>query len=271
MNLSQRTRLFFAATLLLIAGCTNHWYSDALNLTCLAMPSDTSNSVGLIASDMQLPHEGHPHGVPESYDWSRHPRLGYGSNPGKFTAFIAWGQVYEDDRGSPTTNTRVQIRDIRAYVLSRRDHQWHLLQSSRSVQGDAFREDFSENFNTAADVRDEEDGGVSVYLTEGYNFHFWDADGRVVIEPSDIGGIFTTVQARLISENPALTDDREQARYLMSMGADYWIDLSSGWQADWTANGDVGIGRFRYITPDWQSFNMTTLTPSQLCQNPPPL
>jgi hypothetical protein len=247
-------------------------YTDTINALC-PMPTDTLNSIGLIAGDRVLAHEGLPHGVPESFDWQAKPRIGWGTDmkTANFTAFIFWGQVYEDSAGSTSTNTRVQIRNTRAYVLDKNDGQWYLIQSHESVQGAAYVEDFAGDSNIEANVRDEADGGVSVLMTDGYNFHFWHPDGRTLLDPERVGGVFTTIQARLIVDDPNLPDDRDQARYLMSVGADYWLDLVTGWRADWTANGDVAIGRFRYITSEWNAFNMTTLTPYELCQNPPPL
>jgi hypothetical protein len=218
---------------------------------------------------MALPHEGLPHGVPLTYDWSQAPLVGMGNNPGTFRAMIAWGQLYEDASGNPATNTRVQIRDIKAYLLSRQDNRWHLLQASRLVQGAAFREDFVDNINKPADVRLEGDGTISVTAGGGYNFHFFPAT-RTPIDPADIAGIFTTVQARLVLNDPSRADDRARARYLLDMGGDYWLDLTAQWDY-WKTNADIGIGRFKYVTTDWQAFNMTTLSATEIRQNPPPL
>jgi len=245
-------------------------YTNTINELCPAS-TETLNSIGLIAGDRVLPHEGLPHGVPEWYDWSRRPRIGWGTEMGNFRAFIVWGQVYEDSEGGIAINTRIQIRNIRAYLWDKQDGTWHLIQSNDSVEGGAYREDFVDDINVEANSRIENDGGLSVLVGDGYNFHFWSPDGRITLDPERVGGIFTTVQARLIIDNPYLPDDRAQARYLMSMGADYWLDENIQWRADWSTNGDVAIGRFRYITNEWQAFNMTTLTPLELCQNPPPM
>jgi hypothetical protein len=230
------------------------------------------NSVALIVDDMRLPHEGAPSGVPESYDWQPGPRIGYGNEPpDDFSAFIAWGQVYEDAQGSPATNTRVELRDIEAYYLSAKTGRWHLIQFDRLVEGAAYVEDFVDDASVPADIRPEQGGTISVTFGKGYNFHFWPKSARVQMDLADIAGVFTTVQARLVVGDLALPDDRAQARYLLSVGADYWRDLVVAWQADWSANGDVAIGRFRYITNEWQSFNMTTVPAEVLCANPPPL
>lgn len=238
--------------------------------TSFSTTPTANNSINTIAQDMQLPHEGKPHGVPASYNWATKPRLGMGNKPGNFQAITAWGQVYEDAQGNPAKNTRVQIRNIRTYVLSKKG-KWQLVQSTAKVQGSAFREDFAGDANQPANVRTEADGSVSVKAGGGYNYHFWPAMNRATINPQDIAGVYTTVQSRLIVDNAKQPDDRDQAKYLLSMGADYWQSVNAQWKADWSANGDVGIGRFKYVRKNWQAFNMTTLSEAELRKNPPPL
>jgi hypothetical protein len=250
------------ALVFLLGGCDHSRVDD--------VQPQSADPIETIADDMRLPHEGRPHGVPQSFDWAAGPRLGMGNDPGTFKAMIAWGQLYEDADGNPATNTRVQIRDIKAYALSKADGQWHLLQSAHRVEGAAYREDFAGDVNRAADVKVEEDGSVSVKAGEGYNYHFWPSTGRTSIDPDDIGGVWTTVQARLVLDDPDGPDDRDRARYLLSVGGDYWLSLTAQWD-QWKTNGDIGIGRFRYVKREWQAFNMTTLSEEELRQNPPPL
>ena len=227
------------------------------------------NTVETIISDMEEPHEGRPSGVPASYGWALGPRVGAGNDPGDFRAFITWGQIYNDSEGNPAENTRVEMREMKAYVFSLEKQAWLLLQEAERIEGAAYVEDFVDDESKPADVRYDE-GLVAVKLEKGYNYHFWPASGRVPIDPDDIGGIFTTIQARLLVDNPDVPDDREQARLLLSMGADYWLSLAAEWD-QWTTNGDVGIGRFKYVTGEWQPFNMTSASPKLLRQHPPPL
>ena len=231
----------------------------------------TTNTLQTIANDMHLPHATKLHGVPDAYDWANKPRLGRGNDPGAFKAFIAWGQVYESAQGNLAINTRVQLRNLEAFLLSKKTNQWTRLQFSADVEGAAFKEDFANNASQPPQQRREPDGGVSVTAGGGYNFHFWCSCGRSTIDPLDIAGVFTTVQARLILNDAKIADDRATAQYLLGMGADYWLDQSAQWKADWSANGDVGIGRMKFVTNDWQAFNMTTVTLSDLEKNPPPL
>jgi len=247
------------------------------NASCPDAPqtitSDIPNSVDLIISDMTLPHEGYPHGVPESYDWAQGTVSHSQSVPERFHAMVAWGQVYEDSCGTPAENTRVQIRDIRAYMLSKQDNKWHLLQSSRRVDGAAYKESFVPPINKPGDIRNETDGSISVKAGGGFNFHFY-TPTRAVIEPGDVAGIFTTVQARLVVDDSALPDDRKHARYLLNEGGDLWRNTTVEYDKEENSPA-IGMGRFKYVTTGWQSFNMLYmeggLDESRLRENPPPI
>jgi len=251
-------------------------------LFCAAGPSlaelpsvpapDMPNSVALIAQDMRLPHQARLHGVPAYFDWYSGPRINMGLDPRGFAAMTAWGQVYEAAAGSPATNTRVELRNIRAYYLSAVDHSWHVLQASGSVEGDAYTENYEGNVNTASDIRPEADGGLSVTVGGGLNFHFWPAADRGELPPpGDIAGIFASVQARLIVDDPGKPDDRAQARLLVGMGGDYWRDADAQWAPDYANNDDIAIGRHRYVKSGWMWFNMTTMSLAELRKYPPPL
>ncbi|MBF2067566.1 MAG: hypothetical protein IGS39_24580 [Calothrix sp. C42_A2020_038] len=241
-----------------------------LNYQTNAQATQTINSVATIISDMKSPPDGLPHGVPKHYSWANGAEIGMGNDSKNFKAMMTWGQLYEAEQGNPATNTRVQIRNIKAYILSKQDNKWRLLQSSKGVEGAAYREDFAGDANKPANVRTESDGSVSAKAGEGHNYHFWTQGGRSLINPNDIGGIFTSVQARLILDDAGKPDDRTQARYLLNTGGDYWIDLTTGWD-NFKTNGGIATGRFKYVTTEWQAFNMTTVEPEQITNNPPPL
>jgi hypothetical protein len=229
------------------------------------------NSLQTIIDDMTLPHQGQPKGVPDSYGWAQGPVTGMGNHPpATWHAITAWGQLYVDAKGNPARNTRVQIRRMRTYILSKRDGKWRLVQSSEGVDGAAFREDFAENINRKPDLRHEPDGSVSVTAGGGCNFHFWPTDGRASINPRNIAGVFTTVEARLIVGDPHKPDDRSRARYLLSVGADYWVNRHASWD-HFKTNDAVAMGHFKYVTARWQAFNCTTLTARELRRNPPPI
>ncbi len=256
------------AILLLFACCQKA--SEQPNAAGSQSEEPIENTVDLVIADMIGPHEARPRGVPDHQAWAFSPRVGMGNNPGDWQAMIAWGQLYEPVEGNPATNTRVQISDLKAYYLSRSDGQWHLWQASKRVEGAAYVEDFAEDQNIPADLRAEPDGSVSVAPAgAGYNFHFWNP-ARTSIDSSDIAGVFITVRARLVVDDLNRPDDRAQARFLLSVGGDYWATTTAEWDY-WTTNADIGIGKFKWVTTRWQPFNMHTVTPDLLRKNPPPL
>ncbi len=70
--------------------------------------------------------------------------------------------------------------------------------------------------------------------------------------------------------DPSLPDDRNRARMVMAIGADYWLNETAEWD-NFRTNAGVGGGRYKYVTTDWQSFNFTTVPLDQFAYNPPPL
>jgi len=242
--------------------------------------STEQNSVETIINDMKLPHEGElPKHIRDFWSWGKYPVLHSGSNPGSFTAMTLWGNLYEDQKypGNQATNARVHLKNAKSYMLSKRDNKWHLLQSDIRVYGGLY--DFINNKQENATIRNESDGGVSVIADGIYCFHFWVS--RAPIDPTDIAGIFTTIQARLIIDDPNKPDDRDLARFILNMGADYWRNMvvnpiETDCEKATDARNDqnncsVGHGRFKYVSNEWKSFNMITVPEEEVRKNPPPL
>jgi hypothetical protein len=240
-----------------------------LFLSAFSWVNHAQTTLEEIVGDMTLPHEGLPHGVPESYDWQAGPRKGAVEPPEGWTAVIAWGQLYEWAERNPATNTRVQIKDLEMYYLSKADSKWHLLQKSVKVDGNAYVEDFVDDINKPADKRNESDGSISVTCGGGFNFHFWPSPGRVQFPANEVAGCFVTVKARLIVDDALKPDDRDQARFVISVGGDWWESLTAQWD-QWKTNRDMGIGRFRFVTSEWKSFNMFSVPIDTIMNNPPP-
>lgn len=226
------------------------------------------NSIDEIINDIALPHEGKPHGVPSSTGWDTYPRIGSVQPPENWTSMTAWGQLYEWEGGNPAINTRVQLKDMEAYYLSKSDNHWHVMQKSVTVYGAAYVEDFANDAHKAADIRLEADSSISVTAGGGYNFHFWPPT-RAAIPVNDIAGCFITVIARLILNDAGGADDRLIARYVLGVGGDWWETPTAQWDY-WKTNREIGIGRFKYVTTEWKSFNLITLSEQAVRSNPPP-
>jgi len=195
--------------------------------------------------------------------------MGMGKSPNGWRAITGWGQVYEAAEGNSATNTRVNLRNEQLWLLSASTGAWSLLQRTSTPGGAAYAEDFVGQVNKPADVRSEPDGSISVTAGGGYNFHFYPST-RASIDPNDVGGILTFVEARLVVADPTKPDDRDAARFLISSGADYYPAETGGWGSG-AANPGVAVGKMKYVKPYWRFYAMTTLTAAQLQANPPPV
>jgi hypothetical protein len=234
-------------------------------------PSDPDSSVATqVFSDMTGQNEAFPHGVPSSWDFAQGPVITMGNNSQGWKAIEAWGVLYVPTSGNPATNTRVNIRNMQTYFLSKSTGKWLVLQNTSDPDGADYFEDFSGDSNFPADVRTEPDGSISAKTSAGYVFHFYPSD-RATINPSDIGGIVTTLEARLIVDNPAKADDRSIAKFLVGSGADYYPALTGSWPGNATFDPGVGNGKLKFVDSAWRSFSMTTCTLAQLKSSPPPV
>ncbi|HZQ57280.1 MAG TPA: hypothetical protein VFA84_04565 [Acidimicrobiales bacterium] len=218
-------------------------------------PTTAPEKAALYASLMAGAHDGLPEGVPSTWGWAQHSEVEDASNAG-MSAMTAWGQVYAEAGAAepPPGTVRVEVRNVRSYVWSRGAGRWALVQDSAGVEGLHYVEDFKANDSKGADMRPEPDGGTSVAMVPGYNFHFWPLSGRAGVAPGDVAAVITTFEARLIGPDAA------DARYVAKAGGDWWRTLTvpfggSGGEGN---NGGIGEGRFVELTPDWATVGFYT-------------
>jgi len=235
--------------------------------------STSQNSVDLIIRDMHGFHEGLLDNVRLTSNWRFWPRLNYGNDPGRghFSRFQFWGIVYQEAGSKLPQNVRVEIRNPRAYYFSKKEQQWKLLQKAISVDGLHYPGDFYGK-EIEANTRIDRDGIRSITMIKGYNYHFWPCctEQQVKIAPDDIGGIFTNFQARLIPDQASLPSDSGKTRFLAQSGGDYYLDKLTG-KGNPIDNDDAGMGKFKFLTQDWQFFNMCTMSDIEIRKHPPPL
>lgn len=237
-------------------------------------------SVQDIINDMYLPSDACTHGT-EAMSWGcanaivdangECPRR---NNKGEwFKAMTVWGQAYIPREGSTAVNTRLQIRNIVTKQLYKSGN-WHTVQTGQP-QGAAYVENFAGNANKGANARDESvnGGGVSVIVGvgewSGYNYHFWPEGSRASVNIDSVVGVYTSCEARLIIDNPNKPDDRNQCKNLLAIGGDWWLNLTTGFLPDWSANSGFGGGRAKFATTEWQSYNMCILDSAAIRANPP--
>jgi hypothetical protein len=243
-------------------------------------------------------------GVPSNYGWARGPgHVVMGNDPrgtntpswwtvnnsyyksgAYWNAVLPWFVVF-DGVGNAASNTRVQLRNLKLYIKSKRSNTWNLITSSTGVGGELYPKSLQGSDTTSPNVRTESDGSTSVLPPSGnLVFHGW-GGGITQIDGADVGALFITVQARLVKDRASGADDRSAAKYLVHVGGDYYPDRStrtSDLAPSYYFPG-IGVSRAKLVSNEWQAFNFSTLdvgvedpgggvmTEAQLRAAPPPL
>lgn len=191
------------------------------------------------------------------------PVLSNALPPGGYTHALPWGQVFVDDTAATTApNTRVEVGRIEFRIFNTATQAWQIWTWCQ-FDGALYEEDFSPNTGQGqGNTRIELTGNKSVKAGGGYTYHFFPGN-RIPVPVGNIGGLITTMWARLVVDNPALPDDRASSRYMLSVGSDWWNALTGG-----TNQGAV-LGRFVYVTNEWQAFHGTTMSLTDLNAHPP--
>lgn len=259
----------------------------------------TVNSLDTIVNDMALLNDLKLIGVNPNYGFSKGPGFNVmGNNPsganlpswylssypemaqtGYWKSIIPWFVLFEGE-GNSATNTRIQLRNMKLYILSRSTNQWSEIVSEQDMGGEFCPHGSNYLHCTGGDnKRSESDGGgVSIKPMAGHDYHGW-YGGRTAITGADIKAVFVTLQGRLLVDSPTNADDRDNARYLFDVGADYYPEMGPSQ----IYLPGVGVSRAKLITNDWRSFNFMTLSDvgnqepgggisqAEMRSNPPPL
>ena len=261
----------------------------------------TVNSVQEIINDMKLYNEGELAGVDKGNGWASGPgyvimgNIPRGTNTPSYwrpanthfkssatwNAVIPWLVVF-DGVGNGATNTRVQMRNIKLYMKRKSTNRWEVI-INQPISGEDYPKSLQGDQTTRADIRYEADGSRSL-KPNGRNrvFHGWGSP--INFDAWDLKALVTTVQARLVVDNPARPDDRSRAKFLIHVGADYYPETSTRVAATAPAYyfPGVGVSRAKYVRNEWRAFNFSTIdagkpepggsiSTQELINNPPPL
>ena len=261
----------------------------------------TVNSVQEIVNDMKLYNEGELAGVDKGNGWASGPgyvimgNIPRGTNTPSYwrpanthfkssatwNAVIPWLVVF-DGVGNGATNTRVQMRNIKLYMKRKSTNRWEVI-INQPISGEDYPKSLQGDQTTRADIRYEADGSRSL-KPNGRNrvFHGWGSP--INFDAWDLKALVTTVQARLVVDNPVRPDDRSRAKFLIHVGADYYPETSTRVAATAPAYyfPGVGVSRAKYVRNEWRAFNFSTIdagkpepggsiSTQELINNPPPL
>ena len=209
--------------------------------------------------------QGHPLGVPTSWNWYQgwNPD-GQLAPPSNFTSVTGWGQVYPES-GAPTDSNpsaSVQTANFQTYVHLT-SGAWVQVQnqSTDPIAGAHFLADFSGNSSVPWNETTLSDGSASVDAPQsGYNDHFWPGS-RGTYAPGTVDGVF--VEASMKTNDP-------NANLVADLGADWWRDSSAPYVDGFSNNPGAGSSDWVKLTTEWQNLYFTSLSPQQLQADPPP-
>lgn len=185
-------------------------------------------------------------------------------------AILPWAVVF-DGVGNKATNVRVEIADIKAYLLPCDTKIWSLVSYRKYPEGAEFYKDGINNIVRPENVRINSNGFVEIKPTTD-SLTIWHGWGTMARIPNtyNICAWFVTLKSRLVVDNSALPDDRSISQYLLHIGADYYPDVGVSWSVlGHSINPGVGVSRAKLLTSQWQAFNFITLTDVGDQQMPP--
>ncbi len=218
------------------------------------------------------------------YDWQYQPAIVMhaprgdaipswwtGNRPEWTYSVLTW-YTTQEAQGNAATNTRVQVANLRFYILSESTRTWKQHDVKAAPYSEEWKYPFA--FAGAGSPRNESSGGVSVKPDYPNFYHGY--GNSISIDPKDVRAVYVSMDFRLAVDNPSKPDDRNSAKYVVNAGADYW---PGNGQATWSLGyaPGIGTGRTMLATKDWRT--ATLLVPNknygstmeEIRKNPPPL
>jgi len=234
-------------------------------------------------ADMQLPSEALV--IDPQFPWQRRPQITMhaprgdaipawwrGNRPTWTHTVIPWFTAFEA-QGNQARNSRVQVKDLRFFILSAKTRQWRQVTLQARPEVTLWKYPFTAA-GPACGPTVREDGPVSVSVLPAYPMflHGWGAPRT--IDPEDVAATFTAMEFRLVVDDPRKRDDRRRARYVVDVGADYYPDQALRWSLDFAPG--IGNGRMLLARPAWRTATLLVpnkdhgVTLESLRHHPPP-
>ncbi len=240
-------------------------------------------TIDQVISDMSTPSEAMV--IDPRYEWQHKPVIQMyaprgdaipswwtGNRPEWTYDTLTWFTALEA-QGNAATNTRVQIANLRLYVLSEKNRTWSQVDVKDAPPTELWKYPFvweSSNGGT----RNESSGGISVKPKYPY-FHHGYGNPKTIV-PQDVRATFVAMEFRLVVDDPSKPDDRASAKYVVDTGADYYPgNGQGGWGLGYAPA--MGNSRMLLATKDWRT--ATLIVPNtrngasmeEMRKNPPPL
>lgn len=186
-----------------------------------------------------------------------------------WNVLIPWGVIFTEADGvtnaniNQARNTRVIVRNVKCWM--RRTNGWQQMSNDNAPGGDSF-DNTALGLPRTATMRPEDGGTAVLPDPSGQLIWHYYPTAVSIPDPWNVTGVMTTCEARLAVDNPALPDDRNVARYLMQIGADWYPGYDSSGVLIGGGHPRVNTGFMPNCalsgcwrpTNDWQIFGMNT-------------
>lgn len=256
------------------------------------MPTPVPNEAGVIPNSIDLIWEdthgintGSPSGTSSQYDLFNKVVRDFPFD-GSFPQTNIWYEVLEGGNGSgcsfstnTATNTVVELGRMSVWIYYENggweqayDGNNHGTPAGAGTRhphtGDHFVNDTAgiQNYYGCPDVGALRLSNMGYDVTAGFSAtgnglykpaHDWFYHGWMTsIIPIDFArgpqALYSTMWARVVVQNPALPDDRDQSNYVVHIGGDK--KEANGH----TIQGDIGMSRWKRLTSDWQPITFLT-------------
>ncbi|MBI1891585.1 MAG: RICIN domain-containing protein [Burkholderiales bacterium] len=239
-------------------------------------------TIDQVVADMSSPSEAMV--IDPRYSWQSNPAVTMyaprgdaipswwtGNRPEWCYNVLTWFTAFEA-QGNGATNTRVQIANLRFYILSQNTRTWKQYDMKAAPGVDIWQYPFNYTGGSSG-VRNESSGGISI-KPKYPNFHHGYGNS-VNITPQDVRAVYVAMDFRLAVDDPNKPDDRASAKYVVDTGGDYWPGNGQG---DWSLGYAPGMGNGRMLlaTSSWRTATMIIPNPNygatmaEMKSNPPP-
>ena len=220
-------------------------------------------------------HEALPSGVTDTWAtqsrWENQQRptaiahnCGQSGCPGAvaFRALGAWANVYRVKNSGFSSNTGVEMRNIKVYGWY--NGQWEKVQDLAVPNGNFYAESFSGDSNTYfSDSIKTTSTSKTIILREANKIN----NENCMYHPfSDIKNfdtkyeyVYTCIDLRKVKWDESGTDDRDSSHYCANCGGDWWLAEGLTFDSSWQHNKGVAQPKMIEITKEWRRFSMTTV------------
>lgn len=220
-------------------------------------------------------HEALPSGVKDTWAtqsrWENQQRptaiahnCGQAGCPGAvaFRALGAWANVYRVKDSGFSSNTGVEMRNIKVYGWY--NGQWEKVQDLPVPNGNFYAESFSGDSNQYfSDSIKTTSTSKTIILREANKIN----NENCMYHPfSDIKNfdvkyeyVYTCIDLRKVKWDESGTDDRDSSHYCASCGGDWWLAEGLTFDSSWQHNKGVAQPKIIEITKEWRRFSMTTV------------